>query len=87
MPKNKATREKTPKTDFLAGLGRPARRALEQAKITTLTKLARYSESELLKLHGMGPSSLPRLRKALEAEGKKFRTASDSRSPATRDQK
>ena len=55
-----------PETGFLALLSGPARRALEHAEITTLTKLSHYSEREILKLHGMGPKSMPILRKALE---------------------
>jgi predicted RecB family nuclease len=49
----------------MAGLAAPARRALEGAGITTIPKLAKTSESELLELHGMGPASLPRLREEL----------------------
>ena len=55
-----------PETGFLAELPAPARRALENAGIDTLPKLSRMSESEVLKLHGMGPSSIPRLRAALK---------------------
>lgn len=55
-----------PETGFLALLSGPARGALEHAGIITLTKLSQYSEREILKLHGMGPKSMPILRKALE---------------------
>lgn len=58
---------------FLASLSAPARRALETNGITTLQKLAEYSEKEILKFHGMGPASLPKLRLALEEEGLAFR--------------
>jgi DNA-directed RNA polymerase alpha subunit len=52
--------------DLLFGrLAAPARRALENEGITTLEKLLTYSEKELLKLHGMGKSSLPLLRAML----------------------
>lgn len=43
----------------------PACRALEHAGITGLESLAMYTESQILSLHGMGPSSIPKLRKAL----------------------
>ena len=54
-------------------LAAPARRALESAGITTLAQLALRSEAEILALHGMGPSSLPKLRAALAAAGLSFR--------------
>jgi DNA-directed RNA polymerase alpha subunit len=50
---------------FLSLLAAPARRALENEGITTLVKLAAYSEKELLRLHGLGKTSLPILKKAL----------------------
>lgn len=62
-----------PKDGFLAALGAPARRALENAGVTTLAKLSRMSVSEISSLHGMGPSSIPKLVAALNAEGKAFR--------------
>ena len=57
---------------FLALLSAPARRALEGEGITTLAQLATYSEKELLKLHGLGPSAIPKLRSALESAGLNF---------------
>ncbi len=70
-PKCEAARK--PEKGFLAALGAPARRALEGAGLTTLAKLARKSEAQVLELHGMGPGSMPALRKALKAEGLSFR--------------
>lgn len=64
--------QRAPQTGFMAGLGAPARRALENAGIHTLGELSRWTESDLLKLHGMGPASLPKLRKTLEEEGLSF---------------
>jgi predicted RecB family nuclease len=58
-----------PEQGFLADIGAPARRALERAGITSLAKLSRYRESELLQLHGMGPASLPKLKAALDQAG------------------
>ena len=66
-------KEKKPKDEFLSLLGAPARRALESEGIKTLKQLSRYSEAELLKLHGMGPSTIPKLAKALERAGLAFR--------------
>lgn len=51
----------------------PARRALEREGITTLEKLSNLSEKEIMALHGMGKSTLPILKKTLEAEGLRFR--------------
>jgi predicted RecB family nuclease len=65
--------ERKPTHGFLSLLSAPARRALENAGITTLADLAKRSEAEILALHGMGPASMPRLREALKAEKKSFR--------------
>lgn len=62
-----------PASAFLALLSNPARSALEHAGITTLAKLAKYSEKEILALHGVGPASMPTLRKALKDAGLAFR--------------
>jgi len=58
---------------FLALLGGPARRALEHEGIDTLQRLAEYTEKEILALHGMGRSSMPKLHKALVEEGLCFK--------------
>ncbi len=64
--------EDKPESGFLSLLSAPARGALEHAGISTLTELSRHSEREILKLHGMGPKSLPTLRKALGDAGMTF---------------
>ncbi|MEH7248640.1 RNA polymerase alpha subunit C-terminal domain-containing protein [Neobacillus niacini] len=61
--------ERKPESGFLATLANPARRALEHQGITTIKELSKYSEKEILTLHGMGPASLPKLRTALETSG------------------
>jgi len=65
------------KQDFLSLLGAPARRALENNGIKTLQQLSKFSEKEILKLHGMGPSSIPKLRIALNSEGLSFKKISN----------
>ena len=65
--------ERKPEDGFLSLLGAPARRALENAEITSLKLLAKKKESELLQLHGLGPSTIPKLRQALRSAGLKFR--------------
>lgn len=66
-------KERKPGADFLAVLAAPARRALENQGIRTLAQLARYSEKEILSLHGMGKSSIPRLKKVLAENKLDFR--------------
>lgn len=62
-----------PKQDFLSLLSAPARRALENKNILTLKKLATLSEEQLIKLHGFGPGSIPKLKTALKAAGLSFK--------------
>jgi predicted RecB family nuclease len=69
----KCEQERKPDNGFLALLSAPARRALENNGITTLKQLSNFSEKEVLKLHGMGPASLPKLRTALQNEGLSFK--------------
>ena len=57
----------------MATLAAPARRALEGAGLTTLVKIARRSEAQLLELHGMGPNALAKLRRCLAVEGLSFK--------------
>lgn len=59
-------------SDFPAGLSAPARRALGGAGYVRLEQLARVSEAELKKLHGMGPKAIDLLRAALEEKGLSF---------------
>jgi uncharacterized protein YdhG (YjbR/CyaY superfamily) len=66
-------RSRTKTEGWLTALGAPARRALEQAGINTLKRLAQRSEQDLLALHGIGPASMPVLRKELAAAGLQFK--------------
>lgn len=59
--------------DFLSTLAAPARRALENQKIKTLKQLSSFTEAEILGLHGVGKSSLPKLRMALQVKGLSFK--------------
>lgn len=58
-------RERKPNIGFLALIAAPARRALERENILTLEDLAKHTEKEILALHGMGPGTIPKLKKAL----------------------
>ena len=62
-----------PENGFLSLLSAPARRALESNGISSLEQLSTYSESEILKFHGMGPASLPKLKNALQEKGLSFK--------------
>jgi hypothetical protein len=59
-------------SDFPTGLSAPARRAIDGAGYVRLEQLSRVSESELKKLHGMGPKAINLLRNALNAKGLSF---------------
>ncbi|MES2780711.1 MAG: RNA polymerase alpha subunit C-terminal domain-containing protein [Bacteroidota bacterium] len=65
--------ERKPESGFLATLSAPARRALENAGIFTLKKLATHSKKEILALHGMGPSTIPKLEEALQQKSLSFK--------------
>jgi hypothetical protein len=62
----------TEETD-LPKLAAPARRALMGAGYTRLEHLTEVKESEVMRLHGMGPNALRALRAALEERGLSFR--------------
>lgn len=65
--------ERRPGSGFLSTLAAPARRAMENAGILTLKQLAAWTEQDLLKLHGIGPTTIPKLEKALKAKGYSFK--------------
>lgn len=64
---------KKPHTGFLALLSSPARNTLLHYGIDSLEKLLSYTEKDILKLHGIGKTSLPVYRKALEEGGLAFK--------------
>ena len=64
--------ERKPKDGFLSQLSAPARRALENADLTSLEKLSKYSEKDILKLHGIGKTTIPKLKEALANENLTF---------------
>lgn len=53
-------------------LSAPAFRALDAVGIKTLVDISKYSEKELLALHGFGPKAIKILRPALEQRGLTF---------------
>lgn len=62
-----------PDEGFLAQLSAPARRALMSEGIDSLNQLAKYTQKEILDLHGIGPSSIPKLKSALADKGLCFK--------------
>lgn len=69
--------KRKPEEGFLSLLSAPARRALENSGIYSLQELSQYSEKELLKFHGFGPASLPKLRTVLQENGLAFKENSN----------
>lgn len=65
--------ERKPDNGFLSVLSAPASRALENNGVTSLRELSEFKEKEILQFHGMGASSLSKLRSALKNEGLSFR--------------
>jgi DNA-directed RNA polymerase alpha subunit len=65
--------------DLPPELSAPARRALAGAGVTRLEQVAELTETELMKLHGMGPRALQTLRGALAAKGLAFAKSSNVR--------
>lgn len=66
-------KDRKPTDGFLSLISAPARRALESKGISTLKQLSTCSEAELLKLHGFGKASFPKLRIALAEQGLHFK--------------
>ena len=65
-------KDRKPDEEFLSVIAAPARRALESIGITSLTQLSKMCEPDVLKLHGMGPGTIPKLRSALKLKGLSF---------------
>jgi hypothetical protein len=65
--------EKKAKDGWLSLLSAPAQRALGGIGVKTLKQLSKYSEKEILALHGMGLASIPTLRRVLKEEGLEFK--------------
>ncbi|MGN7356158.1 DNA-binding protein [Paenibacillus sp. SAF-054] len=59
-------------TDIPNNIGKPAMRALTHAGYQHLEQFTNISESEILKLHGVGPKAVATIRRALEEKGLSF---------------
>lgn len=65
--------ESKPNSGFLSQLVAPARRALEREGITTLQQLSRRTEKDIAELHGVGPTTIPKLKAVLAEKKLTFR--------------
>ncbi|MWB95336.1 hypothetical protein GON26_13285 [Flavobacterium sp. GA093] len=65
--------ERKPKDGLLSLLPAPARRALESKGIKNTLDLSKYTKKEILELHGIGPSSIPKLLEELKKSGLAFK--------------
>lgn len=65
--------ERKPQSGLLSSLSAPARRALENKGIESAKDLSKYSKKEIMSLHGIGPSSIPKLLEELKKYSLKFR--------------
>lgn len=52
--------------ELLSHLSKPAQRALNNANIKSIDDLMKYTDKDLLKLHGLGPASLPWIHQAIK---------------------
>ena len=58
---------------FPSGMSGPALRALAHAGVRSMSDLARWTEKDLLALHGMGPKGVRVLKAALAEQGRRLR--------------
>ncbi|ANH82102.1 hypothetical protein A8C56_14970 [Niabella ginsenosidivorans] len=65
--------QRKPENSLFVSISAPARRALEAKGIDSAAKLAVLSEKEILALHGMGPSTIPKLKAVLRKQGLQFK--------------
>ena len=61
--------------DFPKGVAKPAIRALASVGVTRVEQATRFTKSELLALHGMGPKAIRLVEAELRARGKSFKQA------------
>jgi DNA-directed RNA polymerase alpha subunit len=69
----KCEQAQKPVDGLLSLISAPARRALERKNIYSVQELAAFTENEILELHGVGPTTIPKLKLALNEAGLSFR--------------
>nr|WP_208002130.1 DNA-directed RNA polymerase subunit alpha C-terminal domain-containing protein [Macrococcus goetzii] len=57
----------------LPKISKPALRALDSIDVKTLEDVTKYSEAELLALHGFGPKAIRILKEIMDEQGLKFK--------------
>lgn len=57
----------------LPKISKPALRALDSINVKTLEDVAKFTEAELLALHGFGPKGIRILKEVMEEYGLKFK--------------
>lgn len=62
-----------PQEGFLSQMSSPARRALLSQGIDSIEALSKFSEKEILQLHGIGKTSIPILKNFLRASNLDFK--------------
>lgn len=75
IAKFKMKQQEQQNKDFIPGLAAPARRALQNNNVKTLQQLAKHSEAEILELHGIGKTAIPKLQNILKEKGLSFKTS------------
>lgn len=58
---------------FLSRFVKPVRGAFQQEGILSPEDLAKYSEKEILAIHGVGPKSVPVMKQVLSERGLEFK--------------
>ncbi|WP_437731707.1 DNA-binding protein [Sorangium sp. So ce1335] len=59
-----------PQSSFPKGIGKPAQRALASVGVSRLDQVTRFTEAQLMALHGMGPKAIGLIKAVLQADGK-----------------
>jgi uncharacterized protein YdhG (YjbR/CyaY superfamily) len=62
-----------PLKGFLTTVSAPARRALESKGIKTEVQLSKFTQAEILRWHGIGKTSIPKLKNALKEKKLTFK--------------
>lgn len=60
--------------EFPGSIGKVAKRELGHAGITTFAELARWTEKDLLAIHGVGPKAIRILGEALAERGLSYKS-------------
>lgn len=71
--KKPASRKSDASSGSFSFLSAPAQRALASKGISSLQELSAFTVNDILALHGMGPSSIPKLQVALKENGLSFK--------------